>query len=74
MASREESRAVSPELSVLRPSIVFSTLKPSSKTVKELKDGTLALKLEPGEVSGWYRLVLRNHAKDVQETCYPRAV
>lgn len=45
-----ESRVVSPEPPVPRPSIVFSTFKPSSKNVKELKDGTLALKLEPGEV------------------------
>lgn len=46
-----ESRAASPELPVPRPSIIFSTLRPSKETIRELTDGSLLLKLAPGEVS-----------------------
>jgi hypothetical protein len=52
--SRFGSRAESPEpverLSSI-PSIGLSNFKPSQDNIKELKDGTLALRLVPGEVN-----------------------
>ena len=49
------SRTDSPELSYHRqPSLVLSNFKPSKDNVTELKDGTLSLRLIPGEVSSLF--------------------
>lgn len=34
-----------------RPSIVLSSFKPGKDTIKEVGDGTLSVRLAPGEVS-----------------------
>jgi polynucleotide 5'-hydroxyl-kinase GRC3/NOL9 len=36
---------------VERPSITLSSVKPSKDTIRELEDGTLCIRVAPGEVS-----------------------
>ncbi|TVY57268.1 Polynucleotide 5'-hydroxyl-kinase GRC3, partial [Lachnellula suecica] len=54
--SSSKSRAGSPDILVARPSIPLSSFKPNKSNAKELKDGTILLRLAPGE-----RLVLIGH-------------
>ena len=45
------SRAASPDfLTIERSTIAFSTFTPNSSNTKELQNGTISLKLRPGEV------------------------
>jgi polynucleotide 5'-hydroxyl-kinase GRC3/NOL9 len=51
-----ESRVGSPEIVIDKPSIPFSSFKPSKSNVKELKDGSLLIRLAPGEVRSFPKL------------------
>jgi hypothetical protein len=57
---------------VERPSITLSSFKPSKDTVRTLRDGTLSIRLAPGEV----RHVLFQSEPVLMEsaTCYHRPV
>ena len=67
--SSSKPRAESPEVLLETPSIILSSFKPDKANTRELQDGTLSIKLAPGEVDAiscvqrtfancWQRLIL----------------
>jgi len=54
------SRAASPEtVTVERSTLTFSTFVPNGNNIKELKNGTIALRLAPGEVISHFQALLQ---------------